>query len=113
MAKKKTVRSLQAILEELFGCINFKLEEILDCHRQLADKTLPRERVLQLSIKMFELWIELEPMHANIRENNPKADIFFNSLDHECEIYKKSAVNQPNLNIGEDLGQPVTEDPKE
>jgi len=94
---KKSVRNLQVILEELYGCVNFKLKEILNYNAQLADKTLPRNKILDLSIKMFDLWIELEPMHQTIRENNPKAELFFNSIDHEVATYKKSAVNQPQI----------------
>ena len=108
MARKKTVRNLQVILEELYGCINFKLKELLNYNQQLADKTLPRERVLELSVKMFELWIELEPMHQTIRVNNPKAELFFNSLDHEVATYKKSAVNQIHLEE-EKTEEPTTE----
>jgi hypothetical protein len=52
---------------------------------------------------MLELWIELQPMHTSIRENNPKGDMFFNSLDHEVEKYKKSAVNQQHKE--EELGK--------
>jgi len=97
MARKKTVRTIQAILEELYEATRIKLGEVLNYNKQLHDVTLPRPKQIDLSVKMFELWMELAPMHQIIRQQNPQSDMFFNSLDHEVEIYKKNAVNDRTI----------------
>jgi hypothetical protein len=103
MSARKPVRNVSDILTELYESITIKLKQLLNYNTQLSDQTLPREKLLELNIKMLELWIELQPMHTSIRENNPKGDMFFNSLDHEVEKYKKSAVNQQHKE--EELGK--------
>jgi hypothetical protein len=93
MANRPVLRPTADILKELFEGVQEKLDEILNIHKQLGDKTLSQGRALELYSKMCELWIDLEPMHDSIREQNPKGDMFFNSLDKEIELYKKGPVD--------------------
>jgi len=101
MSKRKTPRLVTEIVGELYESININLQHILNINRQLGDKTLPHEKIMQLTNKMLTIWEDLKPVHDTIRAHNPQGDMFFNSLDHELELFNKSIYHAKQESVKE------------